>query len=183
MPFLHAVLNIQQELSIVFHQDWRQLLAHARGAVGERNVVYFYSNGSATANRGAEVSECGTVRGMRSSVSTCARSSTSCTAQFLIAGSSPTLKRSLGQCFHASHLTRPTAVSALLRRLRRLQRHRSRGYIRIQSTHVRFSSRAAFSFAASTHFTADTVVVTAISHGLDKLLLPHTASHLCAIQT
>ena len=62
MPFLHAVLNIQQELSIVFHQDWRQLLAHARGAVGERNVVYFYSNGSATANRGAEVSECGTVR-------------------------------------------------------------------------------------------------------------------------
>lgn len=62
MRFLYAVLNIQQELSIVFHQDWRQLLAHARGAVGERNVVYFYSNGSATANRGAEVSDCGIVR-------------------------------------------------------------------------------------------------------------------------
>jgi hypothetical protein len=80
------------------------------------------------------------------------------------------------------HLTRPTAVSALLRRLRRLQRHRSWGYVRIQSTHIRSFSRAAFSFAASSHFTADTVVVTAISHGLDKLLLP-PPSHFCAIQT
>lgn len=53
-----ATSNVQQELSIVFHQDWRQQLAEGsvRTVAGGR-VVYFYSNGSATANRGAEVRE------------------------------------------------------------------------------------------------------------------------------
>ena len=50
-------LNHQQELSIVFHQDWRQILGQGQG-IGGGGIVYFYSNGSSTANRGAEVGKC-----------------------------------------------------------------------------------------------------------------------------
>ena len=56
--FQKLALKNLQELSIVFHQDWRQLLVQGQGlrqATTGGRVIYFYSNGSATANRGAEV--------------------------------------------------------------------------------------------------------------------------------
>ena len=56
-PHCPAILIVQQELSIVFQQDWRQLLGQGQVS-GGGGVVYFYSNGSATANRGAEVCKC-----------------------------------------------------------------------------------------------------------------------------
>ncbi len=131
--FFAPSVNARQELSLAFHQDWR-LVNQGREIVGDR-VVYFYSNGSATANRGAEVCKrniavCNPVsKSIPPGYSSAAPRSSWLRNRILHREGQIQIMFPLNeQCQFLIYLTLPLALSTLLWRTRRLQCRQSRRY-------------------------------------------------------